>query len=202
MIYLLTILAYLLGSIPFGLILSKLAGIGDIRNIGSGNIGATNVLRTGNKKIAAATLLCDALKGFIPVYIAHKHCMQFPEPVWFEAVVAFVSVLGHVFPVWLRFKGGKGVATTLGVYFAIDPSLGLITLAIWLIMAKVFRISSLAALVAAVLSPVTAIYLSNWCVCTVLFYITVPIAFLILCTHHENIKRIISGAESTVSLDK
>jgi glycerol-3-phosphate acyltransferase PlsY len=195
--YLLIAFSYLLGSIPFGLLLSKWSGMGDIRNVGSGNIGATNVLRTGNKKIAMATLLCDVLKGAIPVILIHKYYAPGSASNWVETCVALAAVLGHVFPVWLGFKGGKGVATALGVYFALNPLLGALTMFTWLIMAKVFRISSLSALVASTLSPLIAYYLCQWNV-TTLVYNTLFIAILILHTHRENIKRLIAGNESKI----
>jgi glycerol-3-phosphate acyltransferase PlsY len=195
--YLLIASSYLLGSIPFGLLFSKWSGIGDIRNVGSGNIGATNVLRTGNKKVAIATLVCDALKGAIPVILIHKYYTPDSAINWVETCVAIAAVLGHVFPVWLRFKGGKGVATAAGVYFALNLWLGIITLSIWLIMAKVFRISSLAALIASTASPLVALYLGDWSV-TPLFYTTLTLAILILYTHRDNIKRLCAGCESKV----
>lgn len=195
--YLLIIFSYLLGSIPFGLLFSKWSGLGDIRNVGSGNIGATNVLRTGNKRIAMLTLLCDALKGAIPVIIVHKYYAPDSAANWIETSIALAPVLGHVFPIWLCFKGGKGVATAAGVYFALNPWLGGLTLFAWLIMAKVFRISSLSALAASALSPLIAYYLCHWTM-TTLVYNTLFIAILILHTHRENIKRILSGNESKI----
>lgn len=197
--YLLIAFSYLLGSIPFGLLFSKWAGLGDIRDIGSGNIGATNVLRTGNKKIAIATLLCDTLKGAIPVILIHNYYSPNLTPNWIETSVVLAVVLGHIFPIWLRFKGGKGVATALGVYFALNPWLAGLTLFTWLIMAKVFRISSLSALIASILSPIIALYLSKWTM-TTLVYNTLFIAMLILHTHRSNIKRLISGEESKIEI--
>ncbi|MES2608349.1 MAG: glycerol-3-phosphate 1-O-acyltransferase PlsY [Pseudomonadota bacterium] len=198
--YILIAFSYLLGSIPFGLLFSKWSGMGDIRNIGSGNIGATNVLRTGNKKIAIATLVCDVLKGAIPVILIHTYYAPDSAANWVETCVALAAVLGHVFPVWLRFKGGKGAATALGVYFALTPWLGGLTLFTWLVMAKVFRISSLSALIASTLSPLIALYLSSWSV-TTLVYNTLFIAILILYTHRENIKRLIAGNESKIEVN-
>ena len=198
--YILIAFSYLLGSIPFGLLFSKWSGMGDIRKSGSGNIGATNVLRTGNKKIALATMLSDVLKGVIPVILVHKYYAPEATINWVEISVPLAVILGHVFPVWLRFKGGKGVATALGVYFALNPWLALITLAIWLIMAKIFRISSLSALIASTVSPFIALYLSNWSV-TTLFYTTLSISLLILYTHRDNIKRLIAGNESKIVVD-
>ncbi|MES2252668.1 MAG: glycerol-3-phosphate 1-O-acyltransferase PlsY [Pseudomonadota bacterium] len=200
MIYLLIAFSYVLGSIPFGLLFSKWSGLGDIRSIGSGNIGATNVLRTGNKKIALATLVCDALKGVIPVLILHHYYVAELISNWVHVSVALAVVLGHVFPVWLRFKGGKGVATALGVYCVLNPWLGLITLIIWLVMAKIFRISSLSALIASTAAPLVAFCLSDGSI-TTLFYTTLCIAILILYTHRENIKRLLAGNELKVELN-
>ncbi|MDP3371615.1 MAG: glycerol-3-phosphate 1-O-acyltransferase PlsY [Candidatus Paracaedibacteraceae bacterium] len=214
MVYILTTLAYILGSIPFGLIFSKLAGMGDIRKIGSGNIGATNVLRTGNKTIAITTLLCDFLKGFIPVACVAAKLAAIessisgtysPEYTNMLNVllfsIAIASVIGHVFPVWLGFKGGKGVATALGVYFGLNPLLGTITVCTWVITTKLFKISSLSALIAFVLSPLYAFYLSQF-MCGYLFKISFFFAILIVFTHRENIKRLMSGNESKVMPDK
>src|SRR5476649_3109055 len=143
-------LGYLLGSIPFGLLLTRAAGLGDIRSIGSGNIGATNVLRTGNKKVAAAVLMLDALKGYAPVLIA-----SFFGPIA-PAAAALGAVLGHMFTPWLAFKGGKGVATTLGVMFGLAWPLGAIACALWLLFAFLFRYSSLAALMSNTLTAVAS----------------------------------------------
>lgn len=146
------VFGYLLGSIPFGLILTRMAGLGDVRSIGSGNIGATNVLRTGNKKLAAATLVLDMLKGTAAVLIAATFSPQ-------AAIIAGLGAfLGHIFPVWLKFKGGKGVATYLGVLLGLVWQVALIFAAIWIIIAYATRYSSLAALVAAVTTPI-ALYL-------------------------------------------
>ena len=153
--YLLTaLLSYVAGSIPFGLVLTKLAGTGNLREIGSGNIGATNVLRTGRKGIAAATLLLDAAKGAAAVLVANKIS---PEA---ALIAGLFAVLGHNFPVWLKFKGGKGMATTLGVLLAIAWQVGLLAIATWLLTAAIFRFSSLAALIALLASPIFAYLLS------------------------------------------
>src|SRR4051794_29208952 len=144
---------YLIGSIPFGLVLTRLAGLGDIRQIGSGNIGATNVLRTGNKALAGLTVLFDLLKGSAAVWIGAE---LGPEP---ALAAAAAAVLGHMFPVWLGFRGGKGVATALGVLLALAWPVALIGAAAWLATALLFRYSSLAALVAAVLCPLAAVFL-------------------------------------------
>ncbi|MGH6976141.1 MAG: glycerol-3-phosphate 1-O-acyltransferase PlsY, partial [Stellaceae bacterium] len=144
------VLAYFIGAIPFGLILTRLAGLGDVRQIGSGNIGATNVLRTGRKGLATATLLLDAGKGALAVAVARGFGAEF------TAVAALAAVLGHLFPVWLRFNGGKGVATSAGVLLAYNTPVALATIATWLVVVLLFRYSSLAAVTAAVLTPLWA----------------------------------------------
>jgi glycerol-3-phosphate acyltransferase PlsY len=180
---------YLCGSVPFGLILTRMAGLGDVRNIGSGNIGATNVLRTGNKKLAAATLLADALKGTVAVVAAR-------EFIGMEAalIAGLGAFLGHLYPVWLKFKGGKGVATYLGVLLGLAPVMVLVFAAVWLGMAKVFRYSSLAALAAAVAVPV-ALYLYGLSGVGSLF---VVLSLITILKHHENIRRLLSGTESRI----
>ncbi|HWK45805.1 MAG TPA: glycerol-3-phosphate 1-O-acyltransferase PlsY [Stellaceae bacterium] len=182
--------AYLLGSIPFGLVLTRLAGLGDIRRIGSGNIGATNVLRTGNRWLAAGTLLLDGGKGAVAVLIAGHFDGNA------ALVAAAASVLGHLFPVWLGFKGGKGVATTLGVLLALAPPVGVIACLTWLLVATVFRYSSLAALTALALSPLFAWAIEGWQVAAVAAFL----AALVIVRHHENIRRLIDGSESRINL--
>ncbi len=184
------VLSYVGGSIPFGVVLTKLTGTGNLQDIGSGNIGATNVLRTGRKGLAAATLLLDAAKGAAAVLIAREISLE-------AALIAgLFSVLGHNFPVWLKFKGGKGVATTLGVLLAISWQVGLLTIATWLLTAAIFRFSSLAAIVALLASPVYAYLLT---VEKVLFTITL-LTLLGIARHHENIRRLITGKESKIRL--
>tara|TARA_Y100000590_G_scaffold395224_1_gene475016 strand:+ start:1322 stop:1954 length:633 start_codon:yes stop_codon:yes gene_type:complete len=141
-ILIIILLSYLSGSIPFGLILTKIFGGEDIRNIGSGNIGATNVLRTGNKFLAALTLLLDILKGYIPVIISQQH---FPELIQLSCLLAF---FGHIFPVWLKFKGGKGVATYLGILLALSIQLGLLFMFTWLVISLIFKYSSVSSMFA------------------------------------------------------
>ncbi len=182
------LLGYLLGSIPFGLLLTRAAGLGDIRNVGSGNIGATNVLRTGRKGLAAATLLLDALKGvaavLIVVYISQIAAIG----------AAAGAVLGHMFPVWLRFKGGKGVATTLGVMWGLSWPIGAIACAAWLMFAAIFRYSSLAALLSVLIAAVAAWILTSAYVATLLTLL-VP---LVWARHHENIARLLKGTEPKI----
>ncbi len=181
---------YLLGSIPFGLILTRMAGLGDIRAVGSGNIGATNVLRTGNKKIAIATLLCDALKGTAAVLISG---LFGPQAMYGAALGA---VLGHNFPVWLRFKGGKGVATTLGVIFGLHFYIGMLTALTWLAVAYLSKISSLGALVSLGLAPFYAVIFGKMG----LFYLLGLLAIIGWARHHANIRRLLKGQEPTINL--
>jgi acyl phosphate:glycerol-3-phosphate acyltransferase len=180
---------YLIGSIPFGLLLTKAAGLGDVRKIGSGNIGATNVLRTGNKKLAAATLLLDALKGTLATVVAHYFFGPFAG--MFAGLGAF---LGHLFPIGLGFKGGKGVATYLGVLLGLAWQAALVFIGAWIAIAVITRYSSLAALIACVITP------------PVLFYIGFPelaalfavMSMIIIVKHHANIQRLLSGTEGKI----
>jgi glycerol-3-phosphate acyltransferase PlsY len=191
--YLLAVLlgGYLLGSIPFGLILTRLAGFGDIRRIGSGNIGATNVLRTGNKALAAATLILDGAKGAVAVLVAQH--LYGPDAAIVAGAGAF---LGHLFPVWLKFHGGKGVATTIGIFLAIAWPVGLITCAVWLLVAVLFRYSSLAALIAVAAAPVAAWFLANHQTAGLALFLAV----VVWQRHHENIGRLLKGSEAKISL--
>lgn len=184
------ILGYLCGSIPFGLILSKLFGHGDIRKIGSGNIGATNALRTGNKLLAALTLLGDVLKGAVPVLASFAS-----GNILVIFATGLLAIIGHMYPVWLKFKGGKGVATTLGVLLALMPPLFLAMIALWLLSALLFRMSSLAALIAFAAAPILA-YL--WLGDPDLALLTGLIAALVFWKHRGNINRILSGQESKI----
>jgi acyl phosphate:glycerol-3-phosphate acyltransferase len=183
--------AYLLGSIPFGLILTKVAGLGDIRKIGSGNIGATNVLRTGNKALAVATLLLDGGKGAVAVLVARY--LYGPEA---ALIAGGAALLGHMFPVWLRFRGGKGVATGLGTLLAAAWPVGLIACGVWLLAAIAFRYSSLAALLAMAASPVAAWFLADHQVAGLALFLAV----LVWLRHHENIGRLLTGQESKIRL--
>ena len=180
---------YLCGTIPFGLILTKSAGLGDIRTIGSGNIGATNVLRTGNKKVAALTLVLDALKGTIPALL--MGWLYGPQAAILAGLAAF---FGHLFPMWLGFKGGKGVATTIGVLFGLFWPLGLIFVAVWIAMALVFRISSLSALTASLVSPLAAYLLGHGYLSPAAAIMTI----MVFITHRSNIARILKGEEPRI----
>ena len=189
---LVALLGYLLGSIPFGLLLSRLAGYGDIRQVGSGNIGATNVLRTGSKGLAALTLLLDLGKGAAAVIIAHGWGSQA------ALVAAGCVILGHMFPVWLGFRGGKGVATALGVLIPLAWPVALIAIILWIATVLLFHYSSLAALVAAIASAGFAPLIVD----TRTALVIAGIAFLIIVRHHSNIRRLIAGTESRISLRK
>ncbi len=183
---------YLLGSIPFGLLITKMAGTEDIRGIGSGNIGATNVLRTGRKGLAAATLICDALKGTIPVVIIGLLSGDLaPVPAMIAAVAAF---LGHLFPVWLGFKGGKGVATYIGVMLGLFWPAGLIFCITWLATALTTRYSSFAALAASALTPMFLWYMKAPQLAILGAALTVLLWFM----HRENIKRLLNGTEGKI----
>jgi glycerol-3-phosphate acyltransferase PlsY len=182
------IAGYLLGSIPFGLLLTKLGGKGDIRDVGSGNIGATNVLRTGSKGLAAATLLLDAGKGAAAVLLAQQ---LWPEAVNFAAAGALI---GHLYPAWLRFKGGKGVATMLGILVPLFWQAALVYVVIWVGLLLILRISSVAGMVAAASAPVTAAIFNE----QALFPMLLGFALLVIWKHGENIRRLVRGEEPRV----
>lgn len=222
------LIGYLLGSIPFGLILTKIGGYGDIRSIGSGNIGATNVLRTGNKKLAIATLLLDGLKGAVAITIvsivytkisalALPRCELIEclgecpcdnstlssslnsNASYISLIAALFALLGHIFPIWLKFKGGKGVATGLGILLTLSWPTGLAAAATWLVTAFLSRISSLSALVAVSLSPLFAYLFSQDAKLSILCAI---MAMIIVAKHHSNIKRLLKGEEPKIGKKK
>jgi glycerol-3-phosphate acyltransferase PlsY len=182
-------IGYLLGSIPFGLLLTRMAGLGDVRKIGSGNIGATNVLRTGNKKLAAATLLLDALKAAVAVWIV---AYLFGQEA--SILAGFAAFIGHLFPVWIGFKGGKGVATYIGTLLGLAPIMMVLFAIIWLAVAFTTRYSSLSALVAMLVIPVALWILGPEKVALVIAVMTV-ISFW---KHRQNIARLIAGTESKI----
>ena len=186
--------AYLLGSIPFAIVVSRAMGLADPRTYGSGNIGATNVLRTGNRRAALFTLIGDAAKGWLAVIIAHV----LAAPMEIIALVAFCAFLGHVFPVWLRFRGGKGVATALGVLIPLAWPVAVIAALLWLATALLSHYSSLAALVAAVASAGIAPLIVDRTTALVI----AAIALLIIFRHHSNIRRLMAGTESRISFRK
>lgn len=188
-----TVLGYLCGSVPFGLLLTRAAGLGDIRAIGSGNIGATNVLRTGNRWLAFFTLVLDAAKAAVPVLIARQ--------LWGEeaAIVAGIAALiGHCFPIWLNFKGGKGVAVFIGSMLALSWPVGLIFCAVWLVIALSRKMSSLAALTAAATAPIFAYVVAN----EYLAAAAAAMAILLFYQHRENINRLIKGTEPKIGSEK
>ena len=187
----LAILSYLLGSIPFGLLLTRFAGLGDIRDVGSGSVGATNVLRTGRKGIAAATLILDAAKGAAPVLALAFWQIGHAD---LGLLAGLAAVLGHNFPVWLKFKGGKGVATSIGALLAIAWPVGLAFCVVWLAAAALFRYSSLAAIIALVATPAAAWWLADRRVAA----LAGILGLLGLTRHHANIRRLIRGEESKI----
>jgi glycerol-3-phosphate acyltransferase PlsY len=198
--YAAAVIGYLIGSIPFGLVLTKMAGHGDVRNIGSGNIGATNVLRTGNKGLALATLLLDGGKGAIVVILANLYLTQD-----YAVLAGGGAFLGHLYPIWLKFKGGKGMATFVGVMLAISWPAGLAIALTWLITAFIFRISSLAALVSAAFAPLYIYILQINSPFGETYYgdlqrieFAAMMALLIFLRHRENIARLVKGTEPRI----
>ena len=194
---LLIILFYLIGSLPFALILTKLSGFGDIRNIGSGNVGATNVLRTGNKLLAIIVLSLDILKGLIPYLIIH---IYFNELSLLNKIfLCHFAVIGHIYPIWLKFKGGKGVATYIGFLFGLNPYIALSFLLVWLAVAYISKYSSLGSLVGIFVAPTYFIFINfNFNISIFFIYLT----FVIVIKHKENIKRLINKTESKIKLSK
>ncbi len=193
LLVLIGVLAYLLGSIPFGVVITRAMGLGDLRAIGSGNIGATNVLRTGNKGAALATLLLDAAKGGVAVLLARQVAGEDAAQ-----LAALCSFLGHLFPVWLKFRGGKGVATFLGAMIALDWRVGLACCATWAATAAVTRISSLSALVAAALATLWLVVFRDGQI----LLLTVTLTLLIYWKHWPNLERIKSGTEPKIGAQK
>ena len=183
------IAGYLLGSIPFGMVVARFMGLGNLREIGSGNIGATNVLRTGNKKAAALTLLFDAGKGAVIVLLARKFATEDAAQ-----IAGLAAILGHCFPVWLKFKGGKGVATYFGLMIALSPVVGLAAGAIWLVVAAISRYSSLAALMAAGWATIVVAFITDGQI----FALASVLAVLIYVRHAANISRLLRGEESKI----
>lgn len=187
--------AYLIGSISFAVVVSKLFGLPDPHSYGSGNPGATNVLRTGNKAAALLTLIGDGLKGLVAVLIAYRLGVSWGDASLATAGAALAVFLGHLFPIFHRFEGGKGVATAAGVVFGLSWPLGLAMLAVWLVIAVAFRISSLASIVSAIAAPPLGFFfLGNWPEAWVL----IPIALLLLWRHRANIRKLLAGTESKI----
>jgi len=194
---LLIILFYLIGSLPFALILTKLSGFGDIRNIGSGNVGATNVLRTGNKLLAIIVLSLDILKGLIPYLIIHIYYNELS--LLNKIFLCHFAIIGHIYPIWLKFKGGKGVATYIGFLFGLNHYIALSFLIIWLVVAYMSKYSSLGSLVGIFVAPVYFIFINfNFNIGIFFIYLT----FVIAIKHKENIKRLINKTESKIKLSK
>ncbi|MGZ5915638.1 MAG: glycerol-3-phosphate 1-O-acyltransferase PlsY, partial [Hyphomicrobium sp.] len=187
-------LGYLLGSIPFGLLLTSAAGLGDVRAIGSGNIGATNVLRTGHKGLAALTLLLDGLKGTAAVLIGYQLGALGGVAILASYMAGLGAFLGHVFPVWLNFRGGKGVATYIGVLLGVSWPLGLAFIAIWIVVALLTRYSSLSALVAALVVPIGALATGDRATALLSAILTA----LLIYKHRANIRRLASGEEPKI----
>lgn len=192
-------LAYLAGSIPFGLLLGKIFGAGDIRRIGSGNIGATNMLRTGRKGLAAFTLALDFTKGIVGIGMAQGFCHYFlnhpvhsPESYFISYLAAIAAVIGHVFPMWLKFKGGKGVATTFGVFFATQPLIGLLTVLGWILIFYLTRTSSLAAIGSIACAPILGFNYAGSGFATM----ALVLAVIVIARHKDNIIRLRTGAEN------
>ncbi len=190
------VIFYLVGSIPFALLIPKVFGLGDIRNIGSGNVGATNVLRTGNKFLAFLVLCFDVLKGLLPFILLNLYSENIG--LLQTIFLCHFSILGHIFPIWLKFKGGKGVATYIGFLFGINLVLGLCFLITWLAIALVFKYSSLSSLIASTIAPIYFIVKSDNYIAIFLIYLLA----VIVIKHHENIKRLLNGTENKIKLSK
>lgn len=187
------VIGYFLGSIPFGLIFTKMAGMGDVRDIGSGSIGATNVLRTGSKKLAAATLIGDMLKGAVAVWITLYFANKMNFNMFFVYLTGFFALLGHFFPVWLKFKGGKGVAVYIGIFLAGAPWAVLVFAITWLSTAYFSRFSSLAALMACSATTIFLYFFNlDWAILSAILTV------FIFAKHHENISRLLKGKESKI----
>ena len=193
----LIIIFYLIGSLPFALILTKLSGFGDIRNIGSGNVGATNVLRTGNKYLAFIVLSLDIIKGFIPLIILQVYFEDLS--LLNKIILGHFAIIGHIFPIWLKFKGGKGVATYIGFLFSINPYIGLLFLILWMAVALSTKYSSLGSLTAILVAPIYFIFI-NFNLYIGIFFIY--LSLIIYLKHTENIKRLLNKTESKIKLTK
>ena len=195
--FFLIIVFYIIGSLPFALILTKIFGLGDIRNIGSGNVGATNVLRTGNKFLAFIVLCLDIIKGFIPFLICQIYFNDMN--VVNKILICHFAIIGHIFPMWLKFKGGKGVATYIGFLFGLNPYIALLFLIVWLVIAGTTKYSSLGSLVAILVAPVYFIFINfNFYIGVFFIYLSL----IIIIKHAENIKRLLNKTESKIKLSK
>ena len=193
----LTIIFYLIGSLPFALIFTKLFGFGDIRNIGSGNVGATNVLRTGNKFLAIVVLCFDIFKGFLPFLILQIYLQDIS--LFNKILLCHFAILGHIYPVWLKFKGGKGVATYIGFLLGLNPYIALSFLLIWIVIAFISKYSSLGSLIGILAAPAYFIFFNfNFYILIFFIYLTL----IIYIKHKENIKRLINKTESKIKFSK
>tara|TARA_B110000263_G_C15001461_1_gene370698 strand:+ start:35 stop:634 length:600 start_codon:yes stop_codon:yes gene_type:complete len=192
--FLLVIISYLFGSIPFAYILTSIFGYGDIRKIGSGNVGATNVLRTGKKSLAIAVLTLDIFKGFLPItFFLHYDELNYTSSCLF--FIGSISIIGHIFPVWLKFKGGKGVATYIGFVFGIDYLLGITFVFSWLVIGYIKKYSSLASIFSLITIPLCA-FVFSYDKNTI--YILIYVSFLIIIKHTSNIRRLLNGSENKI----
>ncbi|WP_332061067.1 glycerol-3-phosphate 1-O-acyltransferase PlsY [Bartonella sp. CB74] len=188
------LMSYLIGSIPFGLLFTRLAKLGDVRKIGSGNIGATNVLRTGNKKVAAFTLLCDILKGTLAVLVVKF--LNYPiENNIIIILAGFFAFLGHLFPIWLKFKGGKGIATYLGVCLGFYWPAAIVFIIVWMTFFLLTRYSSLSALIAVIITPIFVYFFYSYLYA---YYILIVMSIFVIIKHHANIGRLLIGKESKI----
>ena len=193
----LIIIFYVIGSFPFALIITKLSGFGDIRNIGSGNVGATNVLRTGNRFLAFTVLCLDIFKGFLPFLILQLYFEDIS--LLSKILLCHFTILGHIYPVWLNFKGGKGVATYIGFLFGLNPYIALSFLLVWLVIALISKYSSLGSLIGILVAPAYFIFINfNFYILIFFIYLT----FIIYFKHTENVKRLINKTESKIKLYK
>ena len=194
---LIIIIVYLIGSIPFAYILPKILGLGDIRNIGSGNIGATNVLRTGNKKIALVVLILDFLKGLIPLIILKNYLVNNENGVDIYYIISLFAIIGHIFPIWLKFKGGKGVATYIGYIFALNYIYGLIFIFSWMLIALITKYSSLSSIISLLILPIIIYYFHYD---SINLLILLSIGLLIISKHYSNILRLLNKTENKIRL--
>ena len=192
---LIIIIVYLIGSIPFAYILPKILGLGDIRNIGSGNIGATNVLRTGNKKIALVVLILDFLKGFIPLIILKNYLVSDENGADIYYIISLLAIIGHIFPIWLKFKGGKGVATYIGYIFALNYIYGLIFIFSWMLIALITKYSSLSSIISLLILPIIIYYFHYD---SINLLILLSIGLLIISKHYSNILRLFNKTENKI----
>ena len=195
-LFLLIAISYFFGSIPFAYILTLILGYGDIRKMGSGNVGATNVLRTGKKSLAIAVLILDIVKGFLPIVIFLKY-YQLSYPSSFLILIGSMSIIGHIFPIWLKFKGGKGVATYIGFISGISFTLGIICVLSWLLTASIKKYSSLASILSLIIMPISSFIFKYDLKITIILII---LSILIIIKHSSNIKRLLNNSENKIKL--